>query len=67
MINILYQFLALAGIILTCTFGIEILGRTYISRKLNNQQKYLIGISTLVTCIYILLLCLKLYSINRNY
>ncbi len=66
MINLLYQFLALAGVIITCTFAIEILGRTYISRKLNNQQKYLISISTIITAIYILLICLKFYAINRN-
>jgi hypothetical protein len=66
MINLLYQFLALAGVILTCTFSIEILGRTYISKKLNNQQKYLIAISTIITAIYILLICLKFYAINRN-
>jgi hypothetical protein len=66
MINLLYQFLALAGVILTCTFGIEILGRTYISRKLNKEQKYLIAISTIITAIYILLICLKFYAINRN-
>ena len=67
MINLLYQFLALAGIILTCTFGIEILGRCYISRQLNKQQKYLIFISTILTAIYVLLLFLKLYSLYRNY
>jgi|688.fasta_scaffold2007441_2 hypothetical protein len=66
MINLLYQFLALAGVIIMCTFAIEILGRTYISRKLNNQQKYLISISTIITAIYILLICLKFYAINRN-
>jgi hypothetical protein len=66
MINLIYQFLALAGVIITCTFAIEILGRTYISRKLNNQQKYLIAISTIITAIYILLICLKFYAINRN-
>jgi hypothetical protein len=66
MINLLYQFLSLAGVIITCTFGVEILGRTYISRKLNNQQKYLIAISTIITAIYILLICLKFYAINRN-
>jgi hypothetical protein len=65
MINLIYQFLALSGVILTCTFGIEILGRTYISRKLNNQQKYLIAICTTLTAIYILLICLKFYAINR--
>jgi hypothetical protein len=66
MINLIYQFLALAGIILTCTFGIEILGRCYINRKLSNTEKYLIMIPTMFTAIYILLLLLKLYSITRN-
>jgi hypothetical protein len=67
MINILYQLMALAGVILTCTFSIEILGRTYISRTLNKEQKYLISISTILFSIHILLFCLKFYSINRNF
>jgi hypothetical protein len=66
MINLIYQFLALAGIILTCTFSIEILGRCYINRKLSNKEKYFIAIPTMFTAIYILLLLLKLYAINRN-
>jgi hypothetical protein len=67
MINILYQLIALAGVILTCTLSIEILGRTYISRTLNKEQKYLIAISTILFSIHILLLCLKFYSINRSF
>jgi sorbitol-specific phosphotransferase system component IIC len=66
MINFMIQLTALIFILLTLTAGTEIIGQTYLNRKLNKSTKQMIFIFTLLNTILIIGVCIQTY-LNFKY
>lgn len=65
MIQLFKEFLLLAGIVIFTTLGIELIGRSYINRKLNLQTKIVIYIATIISYIALMDFCIKSYLIYK--
>lgn len=61
MVKFILEFLSLAFMLISLTIATEILGQTYISRKLNTNQKTLIIFTTIAALIIILRFCILSY------
>ena len=65
MLQLFKEFFSLAGIVIFTILGIELIGRTYINRKLNLQTKIVIYTATIFTYILLMDFCIKSYLLYK--